>query len=226
MYIPLSVWAIFTFIVVLTTFSRTIIEGYHIRPRTDISDPGARYAASPITPIASTICSLLDCIAAYAMYELMKFRANEKGLCGPHCQKLLLAIKWMTYMGKLLTTLLPESFVRDTIVIAVLLLSASSSTISMAIPLCAASRDHKCMRATNTVLNVTISLANISRLALRIAEVFSCTSDYCTQSSKLALRTLEWLVVSGSSINYLLLFWDFQVLTIQMEKNTREACTV
>ncbi|XP_069798788.1 uncharacterized protein [Dendropsophus ebraccatus] len=225
MYIPLSIWPLCTSIVILTTFIRTMIEGYYTTPRTDSSDPGALYPA-PIISIASTLCALLDCFVAYAMYDLMKFRAHEKGLCGPHCQKILLALKWAAYVGKLLTTSLSHSFLQDTISIVVLLFAASSSSISMAIPLSAASRDHKCIKAFNTVLNVTISLANISRLALKITLVFSCTSDYCTQSSKLALRTLEWLVVFGTCMNYMLLFWDFQVLIINMGKNARKAWSV
>ncbi|XP_056408345.1 DNA damage-regulated autophagy modulator protein 2-like [Hyla sarda] len=219
-------WALWTFVGVLTTFTMTIVQGHYQSGIISISDTGAEYPESIVLTIVSTVSSLLEAGILYIVYKSMEIQALKRSICGITCQTWLLTFGWMTCIGNIITPLIQDSAVLNDSCLAVLSSTVIYGGISVATQLYPGSRDRRCRRLTTTVLSVTILLANISRLSCKMRAMYTCTSEYCTQSSRITLTILEWVVLVCSCISQILLYWDFQVLTTTSKRNMIEAESV
>ncbi|XP_056419561.1 uncharacterized protein LOC130361028 [Hyla sarda] len=156
----------------------------------------------------------------------MEIQALKRSICGVTCQTWMLTFGWMTCVGNIITPLIQDSAMLNDSCLAVLTSMVIYGGISLASQLYPGSRDRRCRRLTTTVLSVTILLANISRLSCKMTAVYTCTSEYCTQSSRITLTILEWVVLVCSCISQIMLYWDFQVLTMTSKSNMIEAESV
>ncbi|XP_075707338.1 DNA damage-regulated autophagy modulator protein 1-like [Rhinoderma darwinii] len=198
-----------------------MFEGHYKTPLMSISDTGAKIPESIVLTIVNTISNLLKVAIMYVMYRLIEIRAAERQICGVIFRKLLLALGWTACVGNLVAIYLQKSCVRDYIGLAALICTGLYS-ICLAGPLYTASRNVRCVRCTKAALSILMFLAFMSRLACKTAIYAICTSDHCIQSSKTALMILEWLVLFGSCVGNILLYRDFQVLTIRFRKSLKE----
>ncbi|XP_056405886.1 DNA damage-regulated autophagy modulator protein 2-like [Hyla sarda] len=212
-------WAIWTFVGVLTTFTMTIVQGHYQTGIISISDTGAQYPESIVLTVVSTVSSLLEAGILFIIYKSMEIQALKKILCGVTCQTWMLAFGWMTCVGNIITPLIQDSAMLNDSCLAVLSSMVIYGGISLASQLYPGSRDRRCRRLTTTVLSVTILLANIIRLSCKMAAMYTCTSEYCTQSSRITLTILEWVVLVCSFISQIMLYWDFKLLTMTTSKS-------
>ncbi|XP_056423665.1 DNA damage-regulated autophagy modulator protein 1-like [Hyla sarda] len=219
-------WAIWTFVGVLTTFTMTIIQGHYQTGIISISDTGEYYPESIVLAIVSTVSTLLEAGIVYVVYKSMEIQALKRSFCRVTCQTWMLTFGWMMCIGNLITPFLQDSPMLNNSCLAVLSSTIIYGGISVATQLYPGSRDRKCRRITTTVLAVIILLANISRLSCKMSAVYTCKSDYCTQSSRITLTILEWIVLACSCISQILLYWDFQVLTTTTKRNMIDAKSI
>ncbi|XP_075707078.1 uncharacterized protein LOC142741598 [Rhinoderma darwinii] len=171
--------------------------------------------------IVTTVSNLLKVAIMYVMYRLIEIRAAERQICSAIFRKLLLALGWTACVGNLIAIYLQESCVRNYIGFAAMLCTGLYS-ICLAGPLYTASRNVRCVRCTKAALSILMFLAFLSKLACKMAMYALCTSDHCIQSAKTSLTILEWLVLFSSCISQILLYRDFQVLTIKFRKSLKE----
>ncbi|XP_075707089.1 uncharacterized protein LOC142741609 [Rhinoderma darwinii] len=214
-------WAAWTFIGIITTYTMTMAEGHYETPLISISDTGAKIPESIVLMIVTTVSNLLKVAIMYVMYRLIEIRAAERQICGAIFRKLLLALGWTACVGNLIAIYLQESCVRNYIGFAAMLCTGLYS-ICLAGPLYTASRNVRCVRCTKAALSVLMFLAFLSKLVCKMAMYALCTSDHCIQSAKTSLTILEWLVLFSSCISQILLYRDFQVLTIKFRKSLKE----
>ncbi|XP_075707334.1 DNA damage-regulated autophagy modulator protein 1-like [Rhinoderma darwinii] len=94
-------WAAWTFIGIITSYSITMFEGHYKTPLMSISDTGAKIPESIVLTIVNTISNLLKVAIMYVMYRLIEIRAAERQICGVISRKLLLALGWTACVGNL-----------------------------------------------------------------------------------------------------------------------------
>ncbi|XP_066438215.1 DNA damage-regulated autophagy modulator protein 1-like [Eleutherodactylus coqui] len=177
----------------MITYTIAIIEGHYNTPLLSISEIGAKQPASLVFIIVFTISHLLEAAITYIIYKLMELKTTDKELSNPNWRRILLALGWTSCIGSIIALYIQDKSVSDYMHTA-LFFVAGLNNIFQAIPFYEVSTDSTQNRATKIVISVSTITSNI----------------------------LEYVSLFGSIAEHMMLYCDFQLLTIKLPNNIKE----
>ncbi|XP_077116909.1 uncharacterized protein LOC143773315 [Ranitomeya variabilis] len=214
------VWAAWNIIGVITIYIININENHYETPYISIRDTGAIFPESTGMKIVAIVSELLGAAIMYVLYRLIQIRTAQRTTTEDIVQKILLAVGWLSCVEKIITTFLPDSIVNDYITIAALLCAVVYAIFTE--PPDMDSTHGKCVLLTKKIVALLLLLATMSMMVLKIVKIIKRSSDSCIEEINIIMAILDLLMFICSCIEGILLYENFQVLTIKSKMSLKE----
>ncbi|XP_077118302.1 uncharacterized protein LOC143774524 [Ranitomeya variabilis] len=214
------VWAAWNIIGVITIYIMNINENHYETPYISIRDTGAIFPESTGMKIVAIVSELLGAAIMYVLYRLIQIRTAQRTTTEDIVQKILLAVGWLSCVEKIITTFLPDSIVNDYITIAALLCAVVYAIFTE--PPDMDSTHGKCVLLTKKIVALLLLLATMSMMILKIVKIIKRSSDSCIKEINIIMAILDLLMFICSCIEGILLYENFQVLTIKSKMSLKE----